>query len=219
MPNTRLNRTELQEIVGRNAKYIRAFEEMQQSTFVDMPDELAALAILIGSATAAAEDAAGYADAARQAADEAKAIVLPDDSQRLADIEKVAASVPDTIVPSELQGDGLSPLPCGFRGRPQNAQPNNYTLVADDAGRTIYRDAGINVTHVIPSNASVPFALGTQVHFINMVPQPLDIVVDVDTLYLATAGTTGTRQLAQYGRATAEKISATEWLIWGDALT
>jgi hypothetical protein len=38
-------------------------------------------------------------------------------------------------------------------------------------------------------------------------------------LYLSSAGTTGNRTLAQYGIATAVKITSTSWIISGSGLT
>jgi len=38
-------------------------------------------------------------------------------------------------------------------------------------------------------------------------------------MYLAGTGTTGTRTLAQYGMATAVKITSTSWIISGNGLT
>jgi hypothetical protein len=38
-------------------------------------------------------------------------------------------------------------------------------------------------------------------------------------MYLAGTGTTGTRSLAQYGMASAIKMTSTTWLISGNGLT
>jgi hypothetical protein len=38
-------------------------------------------------------------------------------------------------------------------------------------------------------------------------------------MYLSSAGTTGTRSLAQYGTATAVKIESNKWIISGSGLT
>ena len=45
------------------------------------------------------------------------------------------------------------------------------------------------------------------------------IAITTDTMYLAGTGTTGTRTLAQYGMATAIKMTATTWMISGSGLT
>jgi hypothetical protein len=47
----------------------------------------------------------------------------------------------------------------------------------------------------------------------------ISIAITTDTMYLAKDGTTGTRTLANYGSATALKLTSTTWLISGSALT
>lgn len=120
-----------------------------------------------------------------------------------------------------LQGDGLDVDAAGFRGIPQNAQTGNYTLVAADAGKHIYHasGAGSGDTYTIPANSSVAFEIGTSVTFANMAADAVSIAITTDTLYLAGAGTTGTRTLAQYGVCTAVKLTSTTWLISGTGLT
>lgn len=120
-----------------------------------------------------------------------------------------------------VQGDGLTVDLAGFRGIPQNAQIGNYTLVAADAGKHICHasGAGSGDTYTIPANASVAFPLGTSVTFINMDSNAVSIAITSDTLNLSSAGTTGTRSLAQYGVATAVKVASTVWLISGSGLT
>jgi hypothetical protein len=122
------------------------------------------------------------------------------------------------------QGDGLDVDASGFRGIPQNAQTGNYTLVAADAGKHIYHasGAGSGDTYTIPPNSgggSVAFEIGTSVTFVNLATDSVSIAITTDTLYLAGTGTTGTRTLAQYGVATAVKLTSTTWLISGVGLT
>jgi len=45
------------------------------------------------------------------------------------------------------------------------------------------------------------------------------IAITSDTMYLAGTGTTGSRSLAQYGMATAIKMTSTTWIISGNGLT
>lgn len=120
-----------------------------------------------------------------------------------------------------LHGSGLDADRPGFRGIPQNAQTGNYTLVAADAGKHLYHasGAGAGDTYTIPANASVAFEIGTAVTFVNLDSNAVSIAITTDTLYLAGAGTTGTRTLAQYGVATALKVGATEWIISGTGVT
>jgi len=120
-----------------------------------------------------------------------------------------------------VQGDGLTADLCGFRGIPQNSQSAAYTLVAADAGKHIYHpstDANAR-TFTIPANSSVAFPVGTSVTFVNETSQVVSIAITTDTLVLAGSGSTGTRSLAQYGVATAVKVTSTRWIISGTGLT
>ncbi len=109
----------------------------------------------------------------------------------------------------------------GFRGIPQNSQSTAYTTVLADAGKQIYHPAGdANArTFTIDSNANVAYAIGTAITFVNMTSQVVTIAITSDTMYLAGTGTTGSRSLAQYGIATAVKLTTTTWLISGTGLT
>ncbi len=109
----------------------------------------------------------------------------------------------------------------GYLDIPQNSQSTNYTLVLTDNGKHIYHPAGDanSRTFTIPANASVAFPIGASVSFINRSANSCTIAITTDTLTLAGTGTTGSRTLAQYGIATAVKITATEWIISGVGLT
>lgn len=108
----------------------------------------------------------------------------------------------------------------GYLTIPQDAQTGNYTLVAADAGKHIYHDSGAAAaTYTIPANASVAYATGAAVTFVNMSANAVTISITSDTLYLAQTGATGSRTLAQYGIATAVKITGTSWIISGNGLT
>jgi hypothetical protein len=109
----------------------------------------------------------------------------------------------------------------GFRNIPQNSQSAAYTLVLADAGKHIFHpstDANAR-TFTIPANSSVAYPIGTAITFINMTAEVVTIAITTDTMYLSSAGTTGSRSLAQYGSATAIKMTSTTWLISGSALT
>jgi hypothetical protein len=109
----------------------------------------------------------------------------------------------------------------GYRNIPQNSQSANYTLVLGDSGDHIFHPSADNNarTFTIPANSSVAFPIGTAVTFINMAVANVTIAITTDTMYLSSAGTTGSRTLARYGSATAIKIASTEWLISGSGLT
>ena len=109
----------------------------------------------------------------------------------------------------------------GYLNIPQNSQSAAYTLVLADAGKHIFHpstDANAR-TFTIPANSSVAYAIGTAITFINMTSQVVTIAITTDTMYLSSAGTTGSRSLAIYGSATAIKMTSTTWLISGSGLT
>ena len=109
----------------------------------------------------------------------------------------------------------------GFRNIPQNSQSAAYTLVLADAGKHIFHPVADNTarTFTIPANASVAYPIGTAITFINMAVANVTIAITTDTLTLSDAGTAGSRTLAQYGSATAIKITSTQWIISGSGLT
>lgn len=109
----------------------------------------------------------------------------------------------------------------GYLNVPVNSQSAAYTLVDTDAGKAILHpstDANAR-TFTIPANSSVAYEVGTVLTFINMTSQVVTIAITTDTMYLAGTGTTGSRSLAQYGMATAIKLTSTTWLISGSGLT
>jgi hypothetical protein len=112
----------------------------------------------------------------------------------------------------------------GYLNIPQNAQSGSYTLVLADSGKHIYHALGDGAaTYTIPAASSVAFPLGTAITFVNLSATSISIAITTDTMYLSSAGTTGTRTLAQYGSATAVKVSGVSssgiWVISGSALT
>lgn len=120
-----------------------------------------------------------------------------------------------------ITGSGLlADLP-GFRGIPVNEQSGNYTTVAADAGKMILHPSGAGAgdTITIDSNANVAHEIGAAITFVNLDSNAISIAITSDTLYLAGDGSTGTRTLAQYGVATAIKITSAVWVISGAGLT
>lgn len=119
------------------------------------------------------------------------------------------------------QGTGSTADATGFRGIPQNSQSGNYTCVLADSGKEIFHPSGAGAgdTFTIPANASVAYPIGTVIMFTNMDSNPLSIAITTDTMNLSPGGTAGTRTLAQYGQATARKVTTTGWLIAGSGLT
>jgi hypothetical protein len=112
----------------------------------------------------------------------------------------------------------------GFRNIPQNAQTGSYTMVLADSGKHIYHASGAGAaTYTIPAASSVAYPIGTAITFLNLSATAISIAITTDTMYLSSAGTTGTRTLAQYGSATAIKVSGVSssgiWVISGSGLT
>ncbi|MBF0399674.1 MAG: hypothetical protein HQL90_02785 [Magnetococcales bacterium] len=102
----------------------------------------------------------------------------------------------------------------------QNSRSANYTLVLSDAGKQILHPAADNTarTFTIPANSSVAFPVGTQIWFVNE-RNTVTIAITTDTLMLSPSGATGSRTLAARGVATALKITATKWMIFGYGLS
>lgn len=120
---------------------------------------------------------------------------------------------------SSIKLDGLR---VGYLEIPQNRQTANYVATYADSGKHIIHpssDANDRI-FTIPSNASVPYANGTVLTFINMA-NTVTINVASDTMYLAgdTTGNTAARNLGVYGLATAVKIDTTTWIISGTNLS
>jgi hypothetical protein len=111
----------------------------------------------------------------------------------------------------------------GFRNVPINSQTGNYPLVLEDSGKFIFKPSGSAATFTIPAVGSVNYDVGTVLTFVNMAGVTLTIAITTDTMYLAGTGTQGSRTLAQYGMATAIKmttgVGTTTWLISGIGLT
>jgi hypothetical protein len=120
-----------------------------------------------------------------------------------------------SVVPATNTVDSV-----GYTGMPQNAQSAAYTLVAGDAGKTVVHPITDNnaQTFTIPANGTVAYPVGTTITFVNMI-NTVTIAITTDTMYLAGAGTTGSRTLAAYGVASAIKVTSTSWIISGNGLT
>ena len=108
----------------------------------------------------------------------------------------------------------------GFMGIPQNSQNGNYGVVLGDAGKHIYHPSGqAAATYTIPANSNVAFTTGTAITIVNGSANNVTVAITTDTMYLSSNGATGSRTLAQYGVATAIKVTSTSWIISGSNLT
>ena len=108
----------------------------------------------------------------------------------------------------------------GFRNTPVNSQSAAYETVLADSGKTILHPVADDNprTFTIPANSSVAYPVGTVISFVNL-QNTVTIDITTDTMYLAGAGTTGSRTLAEYGVASALKVDSTSWVISGNGLT
>lgn len=109
----------------------------------------------------------------------------------------------------------------GFLELPINTQNVAYQTVLADAGKAIYHTDGTARTYTIPANATVAYPIGTTLTFINDASGAVNVTVSIttDTLVLSPGGTTGSRTIAQFGRATAHKVAATRWIISGSSIS
>jgi hypothetical protein len=146
-----------------------------------------------------------------------RTVTLPDETGTLL-VSGGALGTPSSGTLSSCTVDGTDAV--GFRNTPVNSQSAAYTLVLADSGKTILHPvADDNArTFTIPANASVAYAVGTVVTFVNLI-NTVTIAITTDTMYLAGDGTTGSRTLAAYGVASAVKVASTTWVISGNGLT
>jgi hypothetical protein len=119
---------------------------------------------------------------------------------------------------SSITLDGLR---VGYLEIPQIRQSANYVASYADSGKHIIHPSTDDNPRIftIPSNASVPYANGTVLTFINTA-NVVTINIASDTMYWAgETSNTGTRYLSSYGMATAVKIDKTIWIISGTNLS
>ena len=109
----------------------------------------------------------------------------------------------------------------GYLESPINGQATPYTAVLSDSGKTLYYSGTGAAAFTIPSNASVPYPTGTILTFINDATGATNMTIAItsDVMVLSPGLTTGSRTLAQGGRAVAQKVSAARWMISGTGLT
>lgn len=150
-----------------------------------------------------------------------KTLTLPDATDTL-----VGKATTDTLTNKTLT-DAVNSISSpgtdtvGYLGLPQNSKSADYTCVMADSGKHILHpssDANSR-TFTIPANGSVAYPIGTTLTFINDSANSCTIAITTDTLVLAGTGSTGSRTLAQYGMATAVKISSTRWYINGNGIS
>lgn len=100
---------------------------------------------------------------------------------------------------------------------PINAQPNDYTFVLADAGKTIYHAHATPHTYTIPANGSVAYGTGTLITILNANGSgDITLAITTDTLRKGsgTAGT-GSRTIPADSIAFIEKATSTVWYVGG----
>jgi hypothetical protein len=103
-------------------------------------------------------------------------------------------------------------------GSTRNAKNATYTLVRTDAGKLIFHSSASTHTWTIPSNASVPYPLNTEIVLYNENGGG-DVTVAITSDTLRWGSSTGSRTLAANGTATIRKVSSTTWRMTGEGIT
>jgi hypothetical protein len=114
----------------------------------------------------------------------------------------------------------------GYLGVPQanlNPMSSNYTLVIDDVGEHLYMVPSSNSLNVlIPSNASVPFPIGTSIITVLDAAYTSNVVPTTGvTLKMAgnTSGANIARTIGYYSVASLLKVGSDTWYISGSGVT
>jgi hypothetical protein len=134
----------------------------------------------------------------------------------LSNVTITSGTITANVANSTIDGSNT----VGYLAIPQNSQNGNYNVVLADTGRHLFHGLGqAAATYTIPANSNVAFGLGAAITIVNLSANAVTVGITTDTMYLSSAGTTGNRTLAQYGIATAVKITSTSWIISGNGLT
>lgn len=100
-----------------------------------------------------------------------------------------------------------------------NAQTDNYTIVASDDAKLITMNKASALTLTIPTNVSVPFAIGTQITVAQIGVGQLDVVAATPgtTTVQSTGATPADPKLrSQFSCVTLIKYQAEVWIVTGD---
>jgi hypothetical protein len=134
----------------------------------------------------------------------------------LSNVTISSGNVAANVANSTIDGSNTA----GYLVIPQNSQNGNYNVLLADTGRHLYHPPGqAAATYTIPAGSNVAFSTGAAITFVNMSANAVTIAITTDTMYLSSAGTTGSRTLAQYGIATVVKMTSSTWIISGSGLT
>jgi hypothetical protein len=97
-----------------------------------------------------------------------------------------------------------------------SAQTGAYTLASGDAGKLVTVNAASPVIVTIPTNASVPFAVGSHIDFIQLGAGQVTISGSVGVTINYTPGN---KLRTQYAGASCIKIATDTWCLVGDIST
>ena len=98
---------------------------------------------------------------------------------------------------------------------PLNTQTGtSYTLVAGDAGDLVTLTNGAAITLTVPTNASVPFATGSQITIIQSGAGTVTVVGD--TGVTVNSADADLKLRVQWSAATLIKLGTNNWVLIGD---
>jgi len=90
----------------------------------------------------------------------------------------------------------------------------SYTAVLDDAEKMITLNNAAAITVTIPANASVAYPVGTKLNFMQLGAGQVTVAITSDTLNVESTLTL--LLVGQYAVATAFKVTATTWVLFGN---
>ena len=114
--------------------------------------------------------------------------------------------------------DGTTLFESGYKDVPINQRTSTYTLALTDRGKNVFATAG-SFTITVPTNASVPFPIGTAISiFCGDATKTLAPASGV-TLIQAGTSNTGTRSLSINALVTLIKLQTDTWVVSGAGLS
>lgn len=102
-----------------------------------------------------------------------------------------------------------------YSGAPVNIPNVNYDTVASDNGKILLRTTSTVVTYTIEDTL---YSVGALITFTNIGANSL-LIGNTATLVWSPSGSVGSRTLAQFGTATAQKLTSGYWLISGSGIS
>lgn len=149
-------------------------------------------------------------------------VLLKDNKMTAGSVKITTGAGLNKILTSDAYGDSTweDPAPSIVRYE-QNIKSTDYTLVLDDAGKSIFHPASDSSarTFTIPANASVAYDIGTVLIFVNeALAGSLTVAITSDTLQ-DIKGVTGTAVLTGGNVLNALKVTSTKWVFWTEEKT